>query len=899
MKWTSNKIRQTWLDFWKSKKHFIVPSKNLIPINDDSLIWINSGVATLKKYFSGIETPPAKRLTNCQKAVRTNDIENVGITSRHHTFFEMLGNFSIGDYFKLDAINWAYELLTKVFKFNKDKLYFTVYEKDDDAYAQWIKCGISSDHIIKCNKNRNFWDVGSGPCGPCTEIYYDRGIKFDPEKKGIKLFYYDIENDRYVEIWNIVFSQFNNNGNNEYSELIHKNIDTGCGLERLACILQNAITDYDIDIFNNVINEINKQTKLNYHSMINLTNKQKLINKAFRIIADHLKTCIFCIADGAIPSNKDRGYIIRKLVRRAIIYGQKIQINNLNISPIIQAIIDAMSKYYPYLIDNKNKIVSILKKEQNQFNQTLKNGFKLFEQCAKNNFISGEDAFKLLDTYGFPIEITIELAQERKINIDLNKFKQLQVKHSEISNTKFIEKVMDVQNNYLMDFTKKSIFDYDANECDCKVIGIFNEKFQSIELIKEDGVYWLVFDKTIIYAQCGGEVADKAYIIINNKKIDVLDTIKGPNGQHFHKVAISYLNIKIGDDVHINLDVKLKKIISATHTAEHLIQSTLQKIIDKNIKQMGASKTHEKLTFDFQYHKKISDEQLKQIEDLINNYILNDYKVDILYMTLDEAIKIGALAFFTNVYKKIHGKLRVIKINNISTEICAGRHVKRLGEIEKFHIIKYLSKGSGAWRLEAIVTNYNIIKYTTFLNNNLIIKKNKLLMMIKEAKFSNNELIKKINMIKSTNDLNITSMFLKQIDQLEAQVKKEISLFRKKNNDLLISETMKTVNINTNKINLIETKQFDHSTLISLAQNITKNYIDALFVILNISNPISYIIIKGKKSSYKLNSKDLMNKINNTTNGKGGGNDNYCQGSCENNQLNLKLIKKLIQELNS
>ena len=899
MKWTTNKIRQTWLDYWKTKKHLVLLPESLIPVNDESLIWINSGVATLKKYFSGIEIPPSKRLTNCQKAIRTNDIENVGVTSRHHTFFEMLGNFSIGDYFKIEAINWAYELLTKIFKLNKNKLFFTVYEKDHDAYNQWLKCGIHPSHMLKCDKDRNFWDIGSGPCGPCTEIYYDRGLKYDPLKKGIKLFLDNIENDRYVEIWNIVFSQLNNNGKNKYSELIHKNIDTGCGLERLACILQNVNSDYDIDAFQNIINEINKQTKLNYFLSTELTSQQKLINKAFRIIADHLKACVFCIADGVMPSNKDRGYIIRKLIRRALIYSHKIEINNLNLVPIIQVIIDSMNEYYPYLIHNKNKIVGVLHNEQQQFNKTLKNGFRLFEQCAKNKFISGNDAFKLLDTYGFPFEITFELAKERKINIDIKKFKQLQANHSKISNSRIIEKAMDDQNNYLMDFTEKSIFDYDANECDSKIIAIFNNDFQRIETINENGIYWLVFDKTIIYAKCGGEIADKGWINIGKQKIDILDAIKGPNGQHFHKIEIKNLKLKINDCIHINLDIKSKKIIAATHTAEHLIQATLQKIVDKNIKQMGASKTHEKLTFDFQYHKKITNNQLQQVEQAINSYILNDYKVNILYMTLKDALKIGAIALFTNVYKKIHTKLRVVKIDNISIEICAGRHVKSLSEIEKFHFTKLISKGSGTWRLEAIVTNYNISKHLTSLNDELTIRKNKLLEMIMYSKINNNEIIKKIKAIKTTNDWDTIWTYLNQINQLEIDVKKALLLINKKNNDSLISKTINSIHIDINKINFVETKQFEHSTLNILVRNITKNHNDTFFIILNIANRLSYIIIKGKKSSHKINPLDLFNKINNLTNGNGGGSNNYYQGSCENNSSNIETIKKIINQLNN
>ena len=882
-KWTTNNIRKAWLDFWKSKQHFIVPSKSLIPVNDPSLIWINSGVATLKKYFSGIEVPPSPRLTNSQKAIRTNDIENVGLTSRHHTFFEMLGNFSIGDYFKKEAITWGFELLTQVFKFPLDKLYFTVFQDDKEAYDLWISCGVSPKHIAKCNRDRNFWDVGSGPCGPCSEIYYDRGEKYDPKHIGEELFFKDIENDRYVEIWNIVFSQFNNDGKNNYSELAHKNIDTGCGLERLACVLQDVYTNFEIDIYQNIIKAISGLTNKVYKpdNYFNPSKDQTMINYAYRIIADHIKACCFAIADGALPSNKDRGYIIRKLIRRAIVYAHKLDISSSIVKPVVKAIVESMADYYPYLVNEQDRVIEVLQKEEKQFNETLKKGFDLFAHSIKNKTIAGDVAFKLLDTYGFPIELTKELAAEQGVSIDMEGFNKCQAQHSEVSKTTAPIKAMAVQNANLMDFKLPSSFDYDNNQIQAKVIAIFDQDFNPITKSTPDKHIWLVLDKTVIYANCGGEVADWGWIEVNGNKLQIYDAIKGPNGQHFHNVVCTKGNdIAIGDKVIAIVDTKARAIIEATHSSEHLVQAALQQLVDANIKQMGALKNHHKLTFDFQHHQKLSDKQLSDIEDLINSWINKGAKVTTHLKTLDEATKMGALAYFTEVYSKVKGKLRVVQIGDLSIEICAGRHVKDVKDIQQFHILSLSSKGSGAWRLEAIVTDANTAKTIQEINSQVSAKIALINKHIDESGFDDKKFIDKLTSIKPAKSWKDAKANQLLIDQLNAEFIKLHAAFKKNASINLVNKIVNETKIDESKIyNLVKLNNVDNSCLSGISQAFVNKYVNTGFVIINISEKISYIVSKHHNAKIT-KANEVIALINKATNGRGGGKDNYCQGSC-------------------
>ena len=904
--WTVDKIRRTWLEFWKSKDHLELPSQSLIPINDQSLMWINSGVATLKKYFSGQEKPPYPRLTSCQKAIRTNDIDNVGLTSRHQTFFEMLGNFSIGNYFKNEVISYAFELLTKVFNLPLDRLYITVFEKDDETYKLWIGKGIKKEHIIKCDKDRNFWDIGSGPCGPCTEIYYDRGEKYDANNKGEELFRKDVENDRYVEIWNIVFSQYENDGKGNYRELVQKNIDTGAGLERLACILQNVPTNFEIDTFQNIINRIEKFT--NYKYDVNFykkaSEKQKEINYAFRIIADHIKASCFAIGDGAIPSNKERGYVIRKLIRRAILYSHKLRIEQNFLAAVAECVISTMQEHYSYLATNKQQIITLLFKEEELFRQTIAKGLILFKQTIKSKTISGEIAFKLMDTYGFPIELTKEMAKDCGVKIDLNSFTFLFKKHQEKSKNKNIIHAMQSQNIGLINFQKTSIFIYLVSHQKGKIIGIFDEKFNLINnLEKQKGTYWFVFDKTCLYATSGGQKADRGIVKINDKSYELIDCIKGPNLQNFHCLNFrDDATIKIGDNVETIVDSNHREIISAHHTCIHLLQKSLKLHIDQNIKQEGSLITNTKASFDFNYSQKLTNKQLEIIENQINNWIKSNFVVTTKLMTFDEAVKFGAIGYFERVYEKIKTKLRVVIIDEITSEICAGTHVNSLGEIGQFRIIKLIAKGSGCWRIEFICTTKVISDYLCQKNNEF----NKIIQQLKEKiNFIDS---KTINIIDKSHFIEITnfkeaktwSEFKKNsvsIINLQEKIEKTIDDFKKQKIVKTINEYMnnfaKNFSNSTQKHILLISNQSIEVTQ-SLSKALISKYQHCYFLILNLCNEkIFYILIKNKSSSSMTAASDLAKIISKKYFGKGGGKSDYAQGFIPFSNENLEQIKIL------
>lgn len=930
-KWTVDKIRKTWLEFWKSKDHLELPSQSLIPINDQSLMWINSGVATLKKYFSGQEKPPYPRLTSCQKAIRTNDIFYVGHTSRHHTFFEMLGNFSIGNYFKKEAIDYAFELLTKTFSLSLDKLYITVFEKDEETYQLWLKNGIKKNHIIKCDEKRNFWDVGSGPCGPCTEIYYDRGDKYDAHNEGEELFKKDVENDRYVEIWNIVFSQYNNDGKGNYHELAQKNIDTGAGLERLACILQDVPTNFEIDTFQKIIKEIEKFTTHKYDAKYYPQYLWKELsdkpideyfkwaggirsNWSFRIIADHIRAACFAIADGSIPNNKGRGYVIRKLIRRAILHGHdKLNIKKNFIDKVAISIIEVMKNYHFLLVTSKKQIIKVLINEENLFRQTLTKALNLFKQTIKNRKFDGQLAFELYDTYGLPFDSIVDLVSEEKehgnfINDDwLKSFVHLYRQHREISKNKNIVLAMQEQNANLVNFKKESEFAYSIFHQKGKIIGIFDESFNLINnLDQKKGTYWFVFDKTCLYAASGGQNADQGTIKINDRPYKLINCIKGPNLQHFHCLNfVNPITIKIGDIVETVVDVDNRKIISAHHTCIHLLQKSLKLHVNQDIKQEGSLITNTKASFDFNYSQKLTNKQLEIIENQINDWIKSNFVVTTKLMTFDEAIKFGAIGYFEKVYEKVKTKLRVVIIDKITSEICAGTHVNSLGEIGQFRILKLIAKGSGCWRIEFICTTKLIGDYLYQKNNEF----NKIIQQLKEKIDSLGT--KTTNIIDKSLSMGIINFkqaktwfeFKKNsllVINLQEKIEKAVNNFKKEKMAKTINEYLnnfaKNFSSSTKKhILLIENQPIEVAQ--SLSKSLITKYQHCYFLILNLlSEKIFYILIKHKSSSNMIAASDLVKIISKKYFGKGGGKDDYAQGIIPFSNENLEQIKILFLE---
>ena len=700
-KLTSQQIRTTWLNFFKSKGHMIEPGASLIPHNDPTLLWINAGVAALKKYFDGSEIPESKRITNVQKCIRTNDIENVGKTARHHTFFEMLGNFSIGDYFRNEVIPWAFEILTseKYFAMPVDKLYFTYNPNDKATHDLWKKQGVAEDHLIPLEGN--YWEIGEGPCGPNTEVFFDRGEKYDDEHLGIKLLQEEIENDRYIEIWGIVFSQYNAQAGvdrKDYKELPSKNIDTGAGLERIASVLQETPSNFETDLFMPIIEKVEKLANVKYEEPY-LT--------PYRVIADHIRALTFALSDGETFSNEGRGYVLRRLVRRAMRFAKKIGIEKPFLYSLVEVVVDKYSDFYPELIKNKNRVSEAIRNEEEKFIKTLSSGEALLrDMLANEKQLTGKDAFKLYDTYGFPLDLTKEICAEHNVTVDEAGFnKEMEEQKQRARNARSAENSMHRQSKDLLDFTKESEFTYDDSLLKAKVIGLFKDGVIVDQLVDEGEV---IFDKTSFYAESGGEVADTGRIY--NKECDALVTYvgKAPNKQHIHSVSINKGVISVGDEFVLEVDHNKRMLITRNHSATHLLQAALDKVLnDDSIKQMGSFVSDEYLRFDFTYTKKIEENQLKEIERYVNELIAQAIPSDIRVLDINEANKLGAKSFFSEKYGE---KVRVVSFGDVSSEFCAGCHVSNTKDIGLFVIESEQSIASGVRRIQGR-TSINAYKF--------------------------------------------------------------------------------------------------------------------------------------------------------------------------------------------
>ncbi|MGN1181654.1 MAG: alanine--tRNA ligase, partial [Faecalibacillus sp.] len=690
---TGNQVRAMFLEFFESKGHKIEPSHSLIPNDDPTLLWINAGVAALKKYFDGSKKPENPRITNAQKSIRTNDIENVGKTARHHTFFEMLGNFSIGDYFKTEAIDFAWEFLTdeKWIGFDKNKLYITVHDHDEEAYRYWVDVkGVDPTHMLKTPGN--FWEIGEGPCGPDSEIFYDRGEKYDPEGLGVQLFYDELENDRYIEIWNLVFSQYNSvegKSRDEYEELPQKNIDTGMGLERITSIIQGGDTNFDTDLFLPIIKETEKLANVKYEDNY----------MAYRVIADHIRTVTFALADGAMFDNAGRGYVLRRILRRAVRYGKQIGIEKAFMYNLVGVVSDIMKDFYDYLPDKVSFISDLVKKEEEAFHKTLANGEKLLKSLIEKNddgMISGSDAFKLYDTYGFPYELTVEIAEESNLTVDEEGFKEeLKMQQERSRGARNDVESMACQKPDLMAFVEKSVYTYNVDVIEGTVIGVFKDCCQ-VDSIDECGE--VILNVTPFYAEMGGQCADTGMIYNDQTSAKVVNVLKAPNGQHLHFVQIDNGSIKVGDKFKLAIDIEKRKKIMANHSATHLLQKVLQEVLGDHVSQAGSYVDDQLLRFDFTHFEKISADLLKEIDQKVNDAIFKGYTVDIKNMSKDEAIHSGAMALFDEKYGDI---VRVVNIGNYSVELCGGCHVHNSSEIGLFKIESEESVGSGIRRIVA------------------------------------------------------------------------------------------------------------------------------------------------------------------------------------------------------
>jgi alanyl-tRNA synthetase len=851
---TGNEIRQTWINFFKSKGHSVEEGASLIPNNDPTLLWMNSGVAALKKYFDGRVVPKNPRIVNVQKCIRTNDIENVGNTARHHTFFEMMGNFSIGDYFRDEAIEYGFEIMTsdKYFGFPIEKLFFTYYPTDLDTKNKWLKLGVKEEHLIP--SEGNFWEIGSGPCGPCTEIFFDRGKEFgDFTTESIKK---DIENDRYVELWNIVLSQYNaieGLERSKYPELPSKNIDTGAGLERFASVIQGAKTNFETDLFMPIINEISKIANVEYTGQ-----------KSFKVIADHIRTVTMAISDGAMLSNEGRGYVLRRLLRRAVKYGKQLKIEKPFLVSLVDIVIEILKPFYPYIVNKTEIVKKIVETEENKFLETLLAGEKKLNEVMEQSqkIISGQDAFLLYDTYGFPLELTMEYAEEKGYKVDVFGFKEEMEKQKERArNARSDVNSMAGQNEEYLNFLEKSEFvGYDTLEVNAKIIKVFPEG--------------LVLDKTPFYATSGGQLADNGKITNEKIVLNVIDVEKLPNGQFLHKTDEELSTNYEGMEVFAQVDKERRELTEYHHSATHLLFKALRDELGDHVSQQGSSVSFEGLRFDFNHYENISDETILKIESVVKNMIKKTYKSSTKIMTVDEAKKLGAIAEFGEKYGD---KVRTIDLK-YTLDLCGGTHVKDIADINDFAIKSISSIGSGIYRIEAVANKMvnTLSDSLVGLNqdiDNLIFKADKILAKAKtenlelEFSFKKNDanLGSYQDVINKRNELHLAQVAVKDLEKEYNRLKENKALDSV--SDLLSFKIRNTIIAKLDNINASVLKQLAD-------ENLANEDIDFIFLASVLEDKIIFV---AKSDLKDLNAGQIVKKAAQICGGNGGGRPDFAQ----------------------
>ena len=701
MKWTSlNDLREKYLSFFEEKGHLRLGSFSLVPQGDKSLLLINSGMAPMKKYFTGEVTPPSKRVTTCQKCIRTPDLERVGITARHGTFFEMLGNFSFGDYFKNEAIPWAWEFLTETLEIPADLLWPSVYEEDDEAYALWRDViGVPEERIIRMGKEDNFWEHGTGPCGPCSEIYFDRGEKYGCGSPDCKP---GCECDRYMEIWNNVFSQFNNMGDGTYTELENKNIDTGMGLERLACVMQGVDNMFEVDTIRNILDKVCEISGKEY-------GKDAKTDISIRAITDHARASTFMISDGIIPSNEGRGYVLRRIIRRAVRHGKLIGINRPFFMELCDAVINENKSGYSELIEKKELITKVITNEEASFNKTIDQGLAMLEDLTQNgNILSGEDAFKLYDTYGFPFDLTVDILSEKGMTVDEARFKELMEEQKQKARN--ARKASDGESwssdGITFDNVPSTVFEgYTKTACDAVVLDIVVEG-EHTAVAGVDTKAILVLNKTPFYAESGGQVGDTGVITANGFEFKVSDTKKASGGIYTHLGTVVKGTVNVNDSVTAKIDIARRESIKRNHTAAHLLQAGLRSVLGTHVEQAGQLVNENAVRFDFTHFSGLTAEEISKVEDFVNAAILKGIPVINEEMPIADAKKLGAMALFGEKYGDI---VRVVAAKDTSVELCGGTHVDNTSKLGLFHIISESSVAAGVRRIEA-VTGLNVLK---------------------------------------------------------------------------------------------------------------------------------------------------------------------------------------------
>ncbi|MGB6407753.1 MAG: alanine--tRNA ligase [Planococcus donghaensis] len=691
-------IRQMYIDFFKEKGHDQEPSAPLVPFEDPSLLWINSGVATLKKYFDGRVIPNNPRIVNAQKSIRTNDIENVGKTARHHTFFEMLGNFSIGEYFKTEAIHWAWEFLTdeKWIGFDADKLSVTIHPEDEEAYAIWLnEVGVPAERIIRLEGN--FWDIGEGPSGPNSEIFYDRGESYGNDMSDPEL-YPGGENERYLEIWNLVFSQFNHNPDHTYTLLPKQNIDTGMGLERMACVAQDVPTNYDTDLFIPIIKKTEEISGKKY-------GENAEMDMAFKVIADHIRTVAFAIGDGALPSNEGRGYVLRRLLRRAVRFAKKLGVEQPFMYDLVPVVGDVMKSFYPEVNAKQDFIIRVMKLEEQRFHETLHDGLTILssviekQKAAGQNEIPGEDAFRLYDTYGFPVELTEEYAEEEGMAVDHKGFETaMQEQRDRARNARQNVNSMQSQSEVLGNIKEASEFiGYSQTVSDANVLFIIKDG-ELVDSAQEGEEVEVILDQTPFYAESGGQIADRGTLSNDFVQASVLNVKKAPNGQNLHSVRVDTGELT-KTSVQAQVDASERRHTVKNHTATHLLHQALKDVLGTHVNQAGSYVGPDRLRFDFSHFGQVTKEELETIEQIVNEKVWDGIAVQTGYHNLQEAKEMGAMALFGEKYGDV---VRVVEIGGYSLELCGGVHVLNTSEIGLFKIVSEGGIGAGIRRIEAV-----------------------------------------------------------------------------------------------------------------------------------------------------------------------------------------------------
>ncbi len=705
MKWTSlNDLREKYLSFFESKGHLRLPSFPLVPINDKSLLLINSGMAPMKKFFTGEEKPPRNRVTTCQKCIRTPDLERVGHTARHGTFFEMLGNFSFGDYFKDEAIPWAWEFLTETLEIPKNLLWPSIYEEDEEAYHIWVdKIGVDPAHVVRLGKADNFWEHGTGPCGPCSEIYFDRGEQYGCGSPDCKP---GCDCDRYMEIWNNVFSQFNNMGDGTYTELAQKNIDTGMGLERLACVMQGVDNMFEVDSIRKVIDSVCKIAGKEY-------GKDKNNDISIRVITDHIRSATFMISDGVIPSNEGRGYVLRRILRRACRHGKLLGINRSFLPELGVIAIEESDKAYPELAEKRDYILKVIAMEEERFDATIDAGLSILSNLVRRaltdgvHTISGEEVFKLYDTFGFPIDLTREILEEQHLDIDKETFDQLMKQQKERARQARanISGWSDSSGSLLSEMPKTDFVGYTGTTCeDARVIAILVNN-ETVDVVTE-GSFTLILDKTPFYGEGGGQIGDTGTIYDADTMIMVTDTQK-TDGVYMHLCTMVNGDVKVGDTVRAEVDQMRRLAIMRNHSAAHLLQAALRVVLGTHVEQAGSYVDNEHVRFDFTHFAALTAEELKQVEDLVNAHIMLGQPIETTETDIETAKKNGAMALFGEKYGSV---VRMVKMGSFSTELCGGTHMDNTAKVGLFKILSESSVSAGVRRIEGI-TGLGVMKH--------------------------------------------------------------------------------------------------------------------------------------------------------------------------------------------